>query len=105
MTGHELKELLNSLTLKEKIGQMFLVTIGGTEFSDSYYDVESFIAPGGFLLFTYNFVNGEQGIRFTSDVENWFGNNDFIKPYFSVDQEGGLVNRLRDVASPLPSAS
>mgnify|MGYP003304038773 CR=1 FL=1 len=26
------------------------------------------------------------------------------KPYFSVDQEGGLVNRLREVASPLPSA-
>ena len=100
-----LSDFLNNISLEEKIGQMFLVTIGGTEFSDSYYDVESFIAPGGFLLFTYNFVNGEQGIRFTSDVENWFGNNDLIKPYFSVDQEGGLVNRLRDVASPLPSAS
>lgn len=98
-------DFISKMTLEEKIGQMFLVTIGGTEFSDLYYDVENFIAPGGYLLFAYNFVNGEQGINFTSDIENWFGKNDLIKPYFSVDQEGGLVNRLRDVASPLPSAS
>lgn len=98
-------DFISKMTLEEKIGQMFLVTIGGTEFSDLYYDVENFITPGGYLLFAYNFVNGEQGINFTSDIENWFGKNDLIKPYFSVDQEGGLVNRLRDVASPLPSAS
>ena len=97
-------DFISKMTLEEKIGQMFLVTIGGTEFSDLYYDVENFIAPGGYLLFAYNFVNGEQGINFTSDIENWFGKNDLIKPYFSVDQEGGLVNRLREVASPLPSA-
>ena len=97
-------DFLNNLSLEEKIGQMFLVTIGGTEFYDSYYSVEDFIAPGGYLLFSYNFIDGKQTIDFTSNVENWYSKNQFIKPYFSVDQEGGLVNRLREVASPLPSA-
>jgi beta-N-acetylhexosaminidase len=83
---------------------MFLVTIGGTEFYDSYYDLETFIAPGGYLLFAYNFNDGFQTIKFTSDIENWYAKNNLIKPYFSVDQEGGLVNRLRTVAAPLPSA-
>ena len=97
-------DFVNNLSLEEKIGQMFLVTIGGTELYDSYYSVEDFIAPGGYLLFSYNFVDGKQTIDFTSNVENWYSKNQFIKPYFSVDQEGGLVNRLREVASPLPSA-
>ena len=97
-------DFVNNLSLEEKIGQMFLITIGGTEFYDSYYSVEDFIAPGGYLLFSYNFVDGKQTIDFTSNIENWYSKNQFIKPYFSVDQEGGLVNRLREVASPLPSA-
>ena len=97
-------EYVNSLSIEEKIGQMFLVTIGGTEFYDSYYDLESFIAPGGYLLFAYNFNDGFQTIKFTSDIENWYAKNNLIKPYFSVDQEGGLVNRLRTVSAPLPSA-
>ena len=97
-------DFVGRLSLEEKIGQMFLITIGGTEFHDSYYSVENFIAPGGYLLFAYNFVDGKQTIDFTSNIGNWYAKNQFIKPYFSVDQEGGLVNRLRDVASPLPSA-
>ena len=97
-------EYVKTLSVEDKIGQMFLVTIGGTEFYDSYYDLESFIAPGGYLLFAYNFNDGAQTIKFTSDIENWYAKNNLIKPYFSVDQEGGLVNRLRTVAAPLPSA-
>ena len=95
---------VKEMSLEEKIGQMFLITIGGTTFSDSYYDLESFIAPGGYLLFAYNFENGKQTIDFTSSIQNWYSKNSFINPFFSVDQEGGLVNRLRNVASPLPSA-
>ena len=100
-----INDFINNLSLEEKIGQMFLVTIGGTDFSDSYYSSNNFIAPGGYLLFSYNFIDGEKGINFTSDINNWYCKNSFIKPYFSIDQEGGLVNRLRNVASPLPSAS
>ena len=100
-----LADFVNNLSLKEKIGQMFLVTIGGTDFSDSYYSLENFITPGGYLLFSYNFIDGKQGIDFTADIENWYSKNNLIKPYFSLDQEGGLVNRLRNVASPLPSAN
>lgn len=98
-------EYVDSLSLEEKIGQMFLITIGGTVFSDSYYDVNSFVAPGGYLLFAYNFVDAKQSIDFISDVRNWYAKNNFIRPYFSVDQEGGLVNRLRNIASSLPSAN
>lgn len=97
-------EFIDSMSLEEQIGQMFLVTIGGTDFSDLHFQSDNYIAPGGYLFFTYNFENPTQGIKFTSEIQNWYAENSLIKPFFSIDQEGGLVNRLRDVASPLPSA-
>lgn len=100
-----IENFVSSLSIEQQIGQMFLITIGGTEFNENYYDLENFIAPGGYLLFAYNFVDGKQTIDYTSSISNWYSKNGFIKPYFSVDQEGGLVNRLRNVASPLPSAN
>lgn len=95
---------VQEMPVKERISQMFLITIGGTSFSNDYYDATNFVAPGGYLLFAYNFTDkAADAINFTSSINNWYLQNDFVPPYFSVDQEGGLVNRLKTVASPLPS--
>ncbi|MCQ2613766.1 MAG: hypothetical protein MJ183_09230 [Treponemataceae bacterium] len=103
------KGLLASMTNRQKIAQLFLVTFGGTGFAEPYdFDTEnadSYPVPGGYLLFSYNFTErAEDIVSLTSDCRNFYRTSGLVPPYFSVDQEGGLVNRMRDLASPLPSA-
>lgn len=116
-------DFIASMTLEEKICQLFIVGVDGTEASTSavMYD----IPPGGYILFTRNFTgSAEQIIKLTGDVQTFYAElrsnpaeSSFpctygdcpaaarrIPPFFAIDHEGGEVNRLRGIASPLPSA-
>lgn len=116
-------DFIASMTLEEKICQLFIVGVDGTEARTSavMYD----IPPGGYILFTRNFTgSAEQIIKLTGDVQTFYAElrsnpaesslpctyGDCpaaarrIPPFFAIDHEGGEVNRLRGIASPLPSA-
>ncbi|WP_432963024.1 glycoside hydrolase family 3 N-terminal domain-containing protein [Treponema sp. OMZ 840] len=103
-----LADYIRSMTLEEKICQLFLVSVDGTEAGTSaiLYD----IPPGGYILFSRNFTgSAEQIIDLTGSVQQFYAslkekNKYNIPPFFSIDHEGGEVNRLRGIASPLPSA-
>ncbi len=103
------KGLSASMTVRQKIAQLFLVTYGGTGFENpadfDRADSESYPVPGGYLLFSFNFTDrAEDIVDLTSDCKNFYRSRGLVPPFFSVDQEGGLVNRMRELASPLPSA-
>lgn len=94
-------EQLSSLSVEQKIGQLFFIGIVGPELDGATRDLLAEISPGGVCLFARNIKGFEQvrelldGIRTTSRIER----------FLSIDQEGGLVDRLRRIMTPMPAAS
>lgn len=103
----DIDNYLASLSEADAAAQMFLVNIEG---NSSYSAVEEIdgspLVPGGCILFSFNIApSAEQIISYTSSVASYCKKNNKPVPYIAIDQEGGLVNRLRDITSPLPSES
>lgn len=102
----DIDNYLASLSEADAAAQMFLVNIEG---NSSYSAVEEIdgspLVPGGCILFSFNIApSAEQIISYTIGCILLQKNNKPV-PYIAIDQEGGLVNRLRDITSPLPSES
>ena len=106
-----LQNFIQSLDPVQRYSQLFLVNLEG---NTSFRPVESLqweevpeqaLIPGGYLFFSYNVADSAQKVAdFTASIQNWCQSNQTLPPLLAVDQEGGLVNRLRSVTSPLPSA-
>ena len=102
-----LEEFLDSLSEGERMSLIFLVNIEG---NSAYHSVEKyqedFLVPGGCLFFSFNIADsGEEIVSFIDSIYAWCEKNKIRSlPYVALDQEGGYVNRLRNVTSPLPSA-
>ena len=108
--------LIDSLSFEEKLCQLFIVSVDGTVSSASAVSYD--IPPGGYILFARNFTGKpEQIIALTDSTQNFYaaqrtqkrteksaGKGECLPPFFAIDHEGGEVNRLRGIASPLPSA-
>lgn len=89
-------EVLASLTLREKVGQLFMIGFHGPE--PNYY-LNKMIKErnvGGVLLMKYNMVDREQTIDLLKTIQATALNNGPAIPlWFSIDQEGGVVTRAK----------
>src|SRR6266496_2051052 len=91
---------LYSLPLEQQIGQFFFIGLSGTELDQATRDLITEVQPGGVIIFGRNVASPEQ-LRSLLD-----GIHELVPtpPLLGVDQEGGLVDRLRKVLTPMPSA-
>ena len=81
--------LLESMTLEEKVGQMFLARYPGS--SEAIREIQS-ENPGGYILFGKDFAN-----KTKEDIKVELESNQShskIGLIFGVDEEGGLVTRV-----------
>ncbi len=92
---------LLSLSLKQKIGQLFFIGVLGTEIDSKTAALLGEISPGGVCLFARNIKTAEGVKKLLNDLRNVSA----VEPLLSLDQEGGLVDRLRRITVPMPSAS
>ena len=90
-----------SLPLAQKIGQLFFIGLRGAEMTDDDRRLLDEIAPGGVCLFARNVREAEATRKLLDDVRAALP----VAPLLSLDQEGGLVDRLRRVTEPMPAAS
>ncbi len=100
------EKLFDNLSEIEKISQIFLVNVEGNEIFHPVEFLEdgTAVVPGGILLFSYNIGNSEEQLKnFISSINSFYKKNKSPLPFISVDQEGGEVNRLKKIASHLPS--
>lgn len=84
-------QLLTSMTLEEKIGQMLIVSYRSTVADNNLISILNEVKPGGFILFSENFESYEQTIKFMKDIND----TSDIPMFISIDQEGGRVQRLK----------
>ena len=94
-------EQFNSLSIEQKIGQLFFIGIAGPELDEATRVLLSEISPGGVCLFARNIKGFEQ----TRELLDGIRAIALIEPFLSIDQEGGLVDRLRRIMTPMPAAS
>ncbi len=94
-------EQLRSLTLEQKIGQLFFIGIGGPDVDTATGQLLEELSPGGICLFARNIREAQQ----TRDLLDAIRERSAVLPFLSVDQEGGLVDRLRRVLTPMPAAN
>jgi beta-N-acetylhexosaminidase len=91
---------LYSLPLEQQIGQFLFIGLPGTELDDATRDLIREVQPGGVIIFGRNVAGAEQLRSLIDSVRNLIP----TQPLFGVDQEGGLVDRLRKIFTPMPSA-
>lgn len=91
---------LRSLSIEKQIGQLFFIGIAGPDLDDDARELLSEVSPGGVCLFARNIREREQ----TRPLLDSIRSQSEIEPFLSVDQEGGLVDRLRRIMTPMPAA-
>lgn len=84
-------ELMNSMTLDEKIGQMIIINYNVSEVNDELKSILEDVKPGGFILMQNNYSTLEATKKFVQDIKS-YSELPFI---VSTDQEGGRVQRLQ----------
>ena len=95
-----LPEKLYSLPLEQQIGQFLFVGLPGTELDAQTRDLITEVQPGGVIIFGRNVAGPEQLRSLLDGVRELV----HIPPLFGIDQEGGLVDRLRRIFTPMPAA-
>jgi beta-N-acetylhexosaminidase len=93
-------EQILSQPLEKKIGQLFFIGLSGSQLDETSRKLIEDIAPGGVCLFARNVREAAQTRRFLDQIRDLLP----IEPFLSLDQEGGLVDRLRRVIEPMPAA-
>jgi beta-N-acetylhexosaminidase len=91
---------LYSLPLEQQIGQFFFIGLPGTELDAEARALIEEIQPGGIILFGRNIETAEQVRRLLDGARAMLP----VAPLCGIDQEGGLVDRLRDIFPAMPSA-
>jgi len=91
---------LLSLPFDQQIGQFFFIGLPGTEVDAEARELIEEIKPGGIILFGRNVESAQQVRQLLDDARA-------LVPtplLCGIDQEGGLVDRLRELFTPMPSA-
>ena len=91
---------LFALPLEQQIGQLFYIGLPGPELDDDARALLTEVKPGGVILFGRNVAAPGQVRALLDGVRALLP----IAPLLGVDQEGGLVDRLRRIFTPMPAA-
>src|SRR5882672_9118189 len=91
---------LLTLPSEQQIGQFFFIGLPGTQLDDEARELIDEIKPGGIILFGRNIEAPEQVRTLLDGARAMLP----VQPLCGVDQEGGLVDRLREIFPSMPSA-
>lgn len=86
--------------LRRKAGRLLFVGLPGTRLDKHLREVLRDVRPGGVILFGRNVESAEQLSLLTTQIHDALEGRALI----GVDQEGGLVDRFREICEPMPSA-
>ena len=97
-------DILPSMTLEEKVGQVMLVFFEGRSLSENLRKFVAELKVGGVIL--YSSRNNIESVRQVAQLNGTIQQTslDAGSPplFISVDQEGGLVNRIREGVTLFP---
>lgn len=95
-------ELLDSLTLEQRIGQMFMVTLHGAQITEVGQTFLEQWQPGSVVMFTSNIGTPAALTRLTNAYQQTMQDIGAVPLLIAIDHEGGLVQRLMEGFTQLP---
>ncbi len=92
-------KLLKSLSLKQKIFQMFILGFSGENLSSGNLNIQKAIQTGlgGIILFSENIKSYNQTAKLTQDLQNMAS----IPVFVSIDHEGGKIERTINIKNKI----
>ncbi|MGI6707279.1 MAG: beta-N-acetylhexosaminidase [Clostridia bacterium] len=97
-----IQEQIQQMTLKEKVGQMVIVGMGGFSADDEIRELIESYHVGGVILFkSKNVENANQLLALLNTLKTINAPNK-IPLFLSTDEEGGRVSRMPDELEDLP---
>lgn len=100
----QIKEVLAGMTLEEKVGQLFVFSIPGTELTDNVVSFLDKTKAGNVILYNDNIVDRQQTFDLNKALQKEIIANTAAPAFIAIDQEGGVVNRVSDGATVFTSA-
>lgn len=89
-------EFISNMTLRDKVGELFLFGFNGTKYNENIEELINYGA-NNFILFSRNVENKNQVKKLIEDIKL---RSKKIPPFIAIDQEGGMVARIRDIFVP-----
>ncbi|MFA5604000.1 MAG: beta-N-acetylhexosaminidase [Bacilli bacterium] len=90
---------IKNMSLEEKIAQMLIVYYNSDSFDNNLKGTLESVKPGGFILQGINITNYEDTLNYVKQIKE----TSQIPMFISIDQEGGLVQRLYNLKDIKPT--
>jgi len=95
---------INKLTIEEKIGQLFMFGIQGLEITDETIELIRTYKVGNVILFSRNIESSKQLYQLNQSLQKLAYEHIGIPMFISIDQEGGMVTRIKNDQLYFPGA-
>jgi len=99
---------VDQMTLRQKVGQLFMFSVDGSQFTEAMHELITTYHAGGMALFRYNVGDPTELTTLTNAMQSAALSTGVAIPLLiGADQEGGRVSRLQGVeytAFPNPMA-
>lgn len=95
----DILNVLNNMPLEEKIGQLLVISNNSNSFDENTKELLEKIKPGGFIMMGPNFSSYEDTKNYIKELKK----HSKIPLIVSVDQEGGIVARLKYLTDTQPT--
>lgn len=99
----KIKKQLKKMTLDEKIAQMLIIYYSSTTYDETLEQTIKEVKPGGFILMNDNISTYQNTLNLVKSMQK----DSKIPMIISIDQEGGIVQRLQKItdieATNIPS--
>ena len=89
-------DYLASMSLEQKVGQMFVMSFFGSEVNFAARDLLTTWQPGAIVLLPSNLENPQQITRLTNDIQQTLLDSGSLPAFIAVDQEGGIIAHLEE---------
>ena len=84
---------MDNLSIDEKIAQMLIVYYIGDEYDENLSNIIKEVKPGGFILMSDNITTYDRTLNFVKGMQN----DSDIPMIISTDEEGGSVQRIKEI--------
>lgn len=99
-----MKKTVRDMTLQEKLGQLILTGLPGTEVDENFVRLVREEKIGNVILFQYNQREEDQLAALCGGLRELIEAETGLPPLIASDEEGGIVSRLPETMGKMPSA-
>lgn len=92
----DIEMIIAQMTLEQKVGQLFMVNLFGEDLTYAGLDVLQIWQPGAVLLMENNITTPDRIATLTNSYQQAIIDAGGIPLFIATDQEGGLIQRLRE---------